>query len=52
MNENLKATITIKNKVRHKVNPMIYGHFIEEMGDCIHDGIWAYSRRYKKYTSR
>jgi alpha-L-arabinofuranosidase len=43
----MKGKIIIKNKVLHKINPNIYGHFIEELGECIHDGIWVYSDKLK-----
>ena len=34
------AKITL-NKMLHKIDSNIYGHFIEEVGECIHDGIWV-----------
>lgn len=37
------AKITIAKELRHRINPYIYGHFIEEIGECVHDGLWAES---------
>ncbi len=37
------AIITISEKISHSIDAGIYGQFIEEIGECIHDGIWAYS---------
>jgi alpha-N-arabinofuranosidase len=48
MSENLRASIKIHDKINHRVNPMIYGHFIEEMGNCIHNGIWANTKKFKE----
>lgn len=47
MNKKLQAHIKISNFVKHKVNPMIYGHFIEEMAQCIYDGVWATTKPFK-----
>ena len=33
--------IDVSSKKR-LINPMIYSHFIEHIGDCIHNGIWTY----------
>ncbi len=40
--------IRVYNTVLHEIDPKIYGHFIEELGEQIHDGIWVYSKRLKK----
>ena len=37
------AQITIGNQILHAIDPRIYSHFIEELGECIHNGIWVYS---------
>ncbi len=41
--------MSIKNKImvnidsdKKYINPMIYSNFIEHIGECIHNGIWAY----------
>ena len=41
--------MSIENKIlvnidsdRKHINPMIYSNFIEHIGECIHNGIWAY----------
>ena len=41
------AKIIINNKIHHKIDTNIYGHFIEEIGEAIHDGIWTSSERLK-----
>ena len=30
------------NSNKKSINPMIYSNFIEHLGDCIHNGLWAY----------
>ncbi|TFF89283.1 MAG: hypothetical protein EU549_01120 [Promethearchaeota archaeon] len=30
------------NSKKHSINPMIYSNFIEHLGECIHNGLWAY----------
>jgi alpha-N-arabinofuranosidase len=42
------ATIKIYNDVLHAIDARIYGHFIEELGECIHDGLWTYSERLRR----
>jgi len=42
------AKISINDKIQHEIDSNIYGHFIEEVGECIHDGIWAYSDNVKR----
>lgn len=37
----MKAEITIKEGNKRPVNPLIFGHFIEYMRDCIDEGMWA-----------
>lgn len=37
----MKAEITIKEGNKRPVNPLIFGHFIEYMRDCIDEGRWA-----------
>lgn len=39
--------ITIHNNIIQRINPNIYGHFIEEIGECIHDGLWVESQKLK-----
>ncbi|MFX0072884.1 MAG: hypothetical protein ACFFAO_17545, partial [Candidatus Hermodarchaeota archaeon] len=37
------SKITIKvNSEKNTINPMIYGNFVEHLGDCIHNGVWTY----------
>lgn len=31
------------------ISPYLYGQFIEHLGRCIHDGIWAEKRRDRKF---
>lgn len=41
----LRTINTIKINVNSKkssIDPWIYGNFIEHIGECIHNGIWAY----------
>ncbi|MHA1272657.1 MAG: alpha-L-arabinofuranosidase C-terminal domain-containing protein [Promethearchaeota archaeon] len=41
----MKASIQINtdsNKI--KISPLIYGNFIEHLGNCIHNGIWTYDK--------
>ncbi len=45
------GTIKIYSGVLHKIDPKIYGHFIEEVGDQIHDGIWIYDEHLKKHPT-
>lgn len=37
----MKSEITIREMNRKPVNPLIFGHFIEYMRDCIDEGMWA-----------
>lgn len=37
----MQADLTIKNTETKNVNPLIFGHFIEYMRDCIDEGMWA-----------
>lgn len=37
----MRAELTIKDNERKAVNPLIFGHFIEFMRDCIDEGMWA-----------
>jgi len=30
------------NSSKKSIDPMIYSNFIEHLGDCIHNGLWAY----------
>ncbi|MBU2514894.1 hypothetical protein KJ966_26540 [bacterium] len=32
------------NSITKKISPMIFGSFIEHVGECIHDGIWSYGK--------
>ena len=41
------ADIKIKNNIQHQIDRNIFGHFIEEIGEAIHDGLWTTSERYK-----
>ncbi len=41
------AKITINNNIKHKINTNIYSHFIEEIGEAIHDGMWTSSEHLK-----
>ncbi len=43
------AQITIGNQILHAIDPRIYSHFIEELGECIHNGIWVYSDALKNF---
>ncbi|TFF90411.1 MAG: hypothetical protein EU548_03140 [Promethearchaeota archaeon] len=36
-----KIIVSVESK-KKPINPMIYSNFIEHIGDCIHNGIWAY----------
>ncbi|MBD3226756.1 MAG: hypothetical protein GF329_01090, partial [Candidatus Lokiarchaeota archaeon] len=36
-----KIVIDINSK-KIPINPMIYSNFIEHLGECIHNGLWAY----------
>ena len=36
-----KIVINVDSK-KKPINPMIYSNFIEHIGDCIHNGLWAY----------
>ncbi|MFX0083455.1 MAG: alpha-L-arabinofuranosidase C-terminal domain-containing protein [Candidatus Hodarchaeota archaeon] len=36
-----KIVINIDSNKKY-INPMIYSNFIEHIGECIHNGIWAY----------
>ncbi|MCP4760840.1 MAG: hypothetical protein GY870_03595 [archaeon] len=47
---NLNGTIKIFNDVQHEIDPRIYSHFLEELGDQIHNGVWAYSDVLKKLS--
>lgn len=42
------AKIKVYKEAQHEIDSKIYGHFIEELGECIHDGIWAYSDKIKR----
>ena len=33
-----------------RINPHIYGHFIEHLGRCINDGVWAEMLRARKFV--
>ena len=35
------AKFFINEKNRKEANPMLFGHFIEFMRDCIDEGMWA-----------
>lgn len=35
------AKLTINEEKRKKANPLVFGHFIEFMRDCIDEGMWA-----------
>jgi alpha-N-arabinofuranosidase len=37
------ATIKVHSQILHSIDARIYGHFVEEIGECIHDGLWTYS---------
>jgi len=39
--------IIVKNSKTHRIDMKIYGHFIEELGECIHDGLWVESDHLK-----
>ena len=41
LTENSKIVINVSSKKR-LINPGIYSGFIEHLGECIHNGIWAY----------
>ena len=41
MGEDSKIIINVDSKTR-PIDPRIYGGFIEHLGECIHNGIWAY----------
>lgn len=42
MNQPYKASVSVNPlQAVSKINPMIFGHFIEFMFDCIDDGMWA-----------
>src|SRR6056297_528240 len=43
----MESRITLNFGNTHQINPKIYGHFIEELGDCIHNGIWVYDEDMK-----
>ncbi len=32
------------NSITKKISPMIFGSFIEHVGECIHNGIWSYGK--------
>ncbi|KKL80080.1 hypothetical protein LCGC14_2008390 [marine sediment metagenome] len=36
-----KISVNIESATKY-INPMIYSNFIEHIGECIHNGIWAY----------
>ncbi|TFG06599.1 MAG: hypothetical protein EU539_07215 [Promethearchaeota archaeon] len=36
-----KVIINVNSELK-PINPMIYGNFIEHIGECIHNGIWTY----------
>lgn len=37
----MKAELRIQKDCKQPVNPLIFGHFIEFMRDCIDEGMWA-----------
>lgn len=37
----MNAELIINSRERKPVNPLIFGHFIEYMRDCIDEGMWA-----------
>ncbi len=41
MEKNNNIIINVNSK-KKPINPGIYSNFIEHIGDCIHNGIWAY----------
>ncbi|MHA1886041.1 MAG: alpha-L-arabinofuranosidase C-terminal domain-containing protein [Promethearchaeota archaeon] len=41
MEKSNKIKINVDSS-KKQINPMIYGNFIEHIGDCIHNGIWTY----------
>ncbi len=38
------TSIRIFDKIEHQIDPKIYGHFIEELGECIHGRKWGQTR--------
>ncbi len=39
----MKSLIKVKaNSSKRPIDPMIYSAFIEHLGECIHNGLWAY----------
>jgi alpha-L-arabinofuranosidase len=46
----LEATLTLDpSRPGAAISPYIYGQFIEHLGRCIHDGIWAEKLRDRKF---
>ncbi|TFG14892.1 MAG: hypothetical protein EU535_02630 [Promethearchaeota archaeon] len=41
MKENNKVIINV-NSAKITINPMVYSSFVEHIGECIHNGLWAH----------
>ncbi len=41
MSRENNIVVDVESK-KKSINPMIYSNFIEHLGECIHNGIWAY----------
>ncbi len=39
-NENTNMIVVDLNSPKRPINSMIYSNFIEQLGDCIHNGVW------------